>query len=409
MIAPLSSAVPPVSVAAKSRRIRLLLGLHLLVALLSILLGFLPFPAPDARWQIRTARFQLEVASHAPADEVALPHNWLTRGPDGTAGFYRVPVNPAALARNGESLAIFIPRFTARVDVLVNGRRIASSGGAPSIETVARNTSLLAPVPAGLWRPYDNLVEIRIETRGILSGFLDRLYIGPEDALRPAFEARTTVFILLPALLAIFSLVLAGLLLVHWLRREEAGGHAVLALALLLGSLHALNLVPASPLYSESLHRALHAMPVLEAPLTAIAVTLMLGHRLGHPLVYLVPGVGLFLLGLFGNFQLFTIGMVTIGLPIVGFFLGLIVWLGASIAIREGHRAGLILSLAGSATLLLWLHDLFVVTNIIAESRIVLARLFYPLVTSVLGAAVVIRLIVSGNGAKTMQRRDSRP
>lgn len=405
MIAPLLSVVPPVSVATKRRRTRLLLGLHLLMALLAIGFGFLPFPTPDARWEIRTARFQLEAASHMAADEIALPHNWLTRGPDGTAGFYRVPVDPAALARNGENLAIFIPRFTARVDVLVNGRRIASSGGAPSIESVARNTSLLAPVPAGLWRAYDNLVEIRIETRGILSGFLDRLYIGPENALRPAFEARTTIFILLPALLAIFSLFISGLLLIHWLRREETGGYAVLALALLLGSLHALNLVPASPLYSETLHRALHAMPVIEAPLTAIAVTLLLGHRLGHPVVYLVPGGGLFLLGLFGNFQLFTIGMVTIGLPIIGFFLGLIVWLSASIAVREGHRTGLVLSLAGSATLLLWLHDLFVVTNIIAESRIVLARLFYPVVTSVLGTAAVIRLAFAPAAASRPRRR----
>lgn len=406
MIAPLPSAVSPGIAAAKGRRIRLLLGLHLLVALLALLSGFLPFPAPDARWQVRTAQFQLEAASHAPSDEVALPHNWLTRGPDGSVGFYRIPVDPAALARNGETLAIFIPRFTARVDVLVNGRRIASSGGAPSIETVARNTSLLAPVPVGIWRPYDNLVEIRIETRGILTGFLDRVSIGPETALRPAFEARTTIFIRLPALLAIFSVVLAGLLLGHWLRHEEADGHAVLALSLLLGSLHALNLVPGSPLYSESLHRALHAMPVLEAPLMAIAVALMLGHRLGHPLVYLVPGVGLFLLGLFGNFQLFTIGMVTVGLPIVGFFLGLIVWLGASGAIREGRRAGLILSLAGGATLLFWLHDLFVVTNIIAESRIVLARLFYPLVTNALGAAVVIRLaLVPGAASRRRPKK----
>ena len=100
--------------------------------------------------------------------------------------------------------------------------------------------------------------------------------------------------------------------------------------------------------------------------------------------------------------------MVTVGLPMIGLFLGLIVWLSASAAIREGSRTGLLLSLAGSATLLFWLHDLLVVTNILAESRILLARSFYPLITSLLGTLLVIRLTVSGNGARTPQRRDSR-
>lgn len=409
MIAPLPPVAPPATATTRGGRTRVVLALHLLVTLLAVLAGLLPFPSPDARWQIAAAPFQLEGAPHIGPHEVALPHNWLMREPDGTAGIYSLQVDPAALGPAGESRAIFIPRFTARVDVLVNGRRIATSGDSPGIETVARNTSILAIVPAALWQPSDNLIQIRIETRGILSGFLDRIYIGPEGALRPAHERRTAIFILLPALLAVVSVFLAGMLLVHWLRNEGAGAYATLALALLLGAIHALNLIPSSPFYSAPLHRALHVMPVLEAPLTAIAIVLMLGHRLGHPLLYLVPGVGLFLIGAFGSFQLFTIGMVTVGLPMIGFFLGLVIWLSASAAIREGSRAGLLLSLAGSSTLLFWLHDLLVVTNILADSRILLARSFYPLITSLLGTLLVIRLTVSGKGAKMIQRRDSRP
>lgn len=408
MIAPLPPAAPAAIAATKGGRIRVVLALHLLVTLLAVLVGLLPFPSPDSRWQITAAPFQLEGATHIGPHEVALPHNWLMREPDGTAGFYTLQVDPAALGPTGESRAIFIPRFTARVDILVNGRRIATSGDAPGIETVARNTSMLAIVPAAVWQPSGNLVQIRIETRGILSGFLDRIYIGPESALRPAHERRTAIFIVLPIVLAFVSVFLASVLLVHWLRNENTGAYATLALALLLSAIHALNLIPSSPLYSAPLHRALHVMPVLEAPLTAIAVALMLGHRLGHPLLYLVPGAGLFLLGVFGNFQIFTVGMVTLGLPMIGFFLGLIVWLSASAAIREGSRAGLLLSLAGSTTLLFWLHDLLVLTNMLADSRILLARSFYPLITSLLGVLLVIRLMIPGKGARTLQRRDSR-
>lgn len=387
----------------------MVLALHLLVTLLAVVAGMLPFPSPDARWQVSTAPFQLEGATHVGPQEVALPHNWLIREPDGTAGFYSVEVDPAALGPAPESHAILIPRFTARVDVLVNGRRIATSGDTPGIETVARNTSMLAVVPAAAWQPSGNLVQIRIETRGILSGFLDRIYIGPERTLRPAHERRTAIFITLPTVLAFVSVFLAAMLLVHWLRNENTGAYATLALALLLSAIHALNLAPASPLYNAPLHRALHAIPVLEAPLTAIAIALMLGHRLGHPLLYLLPGAALFLIGVFGDFQLFTIGMVTVGLPMIGLFLGLIVWLSASAAIREGSRAGLLLSLAGSMTLLFWLHDLLVVTNIISESRILLARSFYPLITSVLGMALVVRLMISGSGATSLPRRKPGP
>lgn len=396
----------PTIARTRGARRRILLALHLLVAFLAVIVGNLPFPQPDARWQISSARFQIEGTFHPGVRDVTLPHNWLTREPDGTAGFYRIPVDPTAMNHGRENIAVFIPRFTARVDVLANGRRIASSGGAPGIETVVRNTGVFATVPPEIWQPGGNLVEVRVETRGILSGFLDRLYIGPESALKPAFERRTAIFIQFPAALAVFSLLLAGILLIHWLRHDEASGYAVLALSLLFGTIHAFNLLPSSPLYSEAIHRALHVMPVLEAPLTAIAVALMLGHRFGHPLVYLLPGAVLFLFGLFGNFKLFTIGMVAIGLPMIGFFLGLIIWLGASITINEGSRAGLMISLAGSATLLLWLHDLFVVTNVIADSRIVLARLLYPLLTGILGTALVIWLNLP---PRTSERAEARP
>src|SRR5262249_54147172 len=87
--------------------------------------------------------------------------------------------------------SVFLPRFMNGVEVAVNGTVILDSRRDRAANRPDRNAPELAVIPASLLREGANSLTIRLFVWGPLTGFLDSVYVGPDDELRPTHERRT--------------------------------------------------------------------------------------------------------------------------------------------------------------------------------------------------------------------------
>ena len=89
--------------------------------------------------------------------------------------------------------SVFVPRFTNGVEVAINGVVVLDSRRDPAANRPDRNTAAIAVIPSSLLRAGANDLTIRLFVWGPITGFLDRLYVGPRrrpaSLLRPAHAA----------------------------------------------------------------------------------------------------------------------------------------------------------------------------------------------------------------------------
>ena len=93
--------------------------------------------------------------------------------------------SPGARAKRRQAWSVYLPRFTNGVVVSVNGVEILDSRRDPSANRPDRATPEIAVIPASLLRDGSNELVIRLFVWGPISGFLDRVYVGPDAELRP--------------------------------------------------------------------------------------------------------------------------------------------------------------------------------------------------------------------------------
>ena len=98
-------------------------------------------------------------------------------------------------ARRGRAWSVFLPRFTNGVEVAVNDVVILDSRRDPAANRPDRNTPEIAVIPASLLRDGANAVSIRLFIWGPMTGFLERVYVGPDELLRPSYDLRTLIFV----------------------------------------------------------------------------------------------------------------------------------------------------------------------------------------------------------------------
>ena len=370
-----------------------------------------PFPLPAEEWRLARAEFyRLDGADVTPR-LVSLPHNWARTKDGAGTGQYSITLEKSAFADAKEDIVLFVPRFTYRLEVRLNGHMLATSAVTPSIETIARNTSMLVPLHHALWNDGKNSLELRLEARGNISGFLDTLFIGPDSALRPAHERRLLLFIWLPVVLAALSLGMAVILFLFWWWREGEEAYGLMALSLSCSISAAFIFLPVSLWFDPEIHMAWHAIPVLEAAFIVLAIRRMLGLHIGWFWVLLVPGAVLPLLVWTVGISFFIKIMVLVGLPMIALSFAHVSWIGLRAALREGNALGLWLSLSTSVALLCWVLDMMVITNVLGERRILFTRSVYPLFTSVLATFMVVRFVtflnLADNFAQMLTQRVS--
>src|SRR5262249_12372255 len=150
----------------------------------------------------------------------------------------------------------------------VNGIVIHDSRRDPAANRPDRNTPEIADIPASLLRDGANDLSIRLFVWGPIPGFLDRVWVGPDEALRPYYDLRTLLFVTLPVVFSAWQAILAVILGIMWLMRRHEPAYGVLAAAMAVGFLQALL---QTPMIETPLSR-FNAIVIASAPLESALV-----------------------------------------------------------------------------------------------------------------------------------------
>lgn len=346
-------------------------------------------PPPEAPARYRLTEAMLADASGERA--VSLPHHYPSRFTLDDPPLYRLRFERQAAAA-GQAWSVFLPRFTNGVEVAVNGAVVLDSRRDPDANRPDRNTPELATIPAPLLREGANELTVRLFVWGPLTGFLDRLYVGPDDELRPAYGRRAALFLTLSVVFSAWQAILAVILGIMWLKRRHEPAYGILAAAMALGTAQAFVSTP----MGQSLFAGLNALLVASAPLESAFVLVFVVLFLGlkpprYVAAVFVPGLLIVALGLSGDPHLVRRAYLLLGPPTVGFCLIAIAIVVARSAVERRDAVSLILGCAITVVVTCWVHDMLSVLNILSDRRIFIARLSYSALLVAIGAGLTWR------------------
>ncbi len=356
------------------------LALQALIVGLCLLLAALPAPEPPARYGLSQARLE-------PADRaVTLPHHLDTRYTMDDPPLFRLSFQGPAAPQPGEAWAVMLPRFTNGVVVAVNGVEILDSRRTPSANRPDRSTPEIAVVPSVLLRPGPNELTVRLLVWGPLTGFLDQIYVGPDEALRTAYERRVLLFVTLPVVLAAWQSILAVILGMMWLMRRHEPEYGALAASMALGVAQTFISAPSG----QSLYGGLNAVLVASAPLesafAAVFFVLFLGLRLPRAAALLfLPGLIITVTGLLGGPHPVRGVYLLLGPPTVAFCLGLTAVLIALAFLRRRDAITLLLGSAVTVVMVFWAYDVLSILDIAPDRRIFFSRISYSVMVIAVG------------------------
>lgn len=376
-----------------SRLVRYIL-LQLLIAAVWAVILRLPPPEPSAQYQL--SGFTLNEGGNTRA--VTLPHFSASRFSMNDPPLYTARFDWPGDATKGTTQegwqggwSVLLPRFTNGVEVSVNGVVILDSRRDPAANRPDRNTPEIADIPASLLRHGENDLAIRLFIWGPISGFLDRVFVGPDEALRPSYDARTLLFVTLPVVFSAWQAILAVILGIMWVMRRHEPAYGVLAAAMAIGVLQAFLQTPMGESPFSRLNVVLISSAPLESALVLTFALLFFGWK-WQRWAYLLfaPGVLLALGGLFGNQALSRALFLVLGVPMVGLSLLVLGYAAARAALQRQNVAGLLLGCAVTAMLTGWIFDLLSVFQLM-PNRIFVARLSYSAILVAIGAGLTWR------------------
>jgi signal transduction histidine kinase len=362
-------------------------ALQLLIVIACIYALHQSLPEPPSRYLV--TGFNLKEGSTERS--VTLPHYTSSRSSAVDPLLYSGHFNwPGGEAQRAWS--VFLPRFNNGVEVAVNGVAILDSRRDPSANRPDRNTPAIAVIPAPLLRDGDNVLGIRLLVWGPLTGFLDRIYVGPDDVLRPYYEQRTLLFVTLPVVISAWQAILAVILTIMGVVRRHEPAYGILAAAMALGVAQAF--LPTA--VDKSQYSRLNAILIVSAPIEGAFVLsfamLFLGWRWPrYGLLLFAPGLLLVAVALFGDQTLTGQSFVLLGVPTVGLYLVLLALMVARSVLKRQDVATFVLGCAVTIVLTGWAHDLLAVLQIIPDGRIFLARLSYSAMLVAIGAGLTWR------------------
>lgn len=358
----------------------------LIAGLCILLLGQSP-PEPPARHRLTEA-----VLTEAGGERaVSLPHHFPSRFTLDDPPLYRLSFERPADAA-AQSWSVFLPRVSNGAEVAVNGAVILDSRRDPDANRPDRNTPQIATIPAPLLRDGANTLTIRLLVWGPLTGFLDQVYVGPDEELRPAYRRRDALFLTLPVVFSAWQAILAVILGIMWLMRRHEPAYGILAAAMALGAAQAFGTTPLSHSPFAGLNAVLVASAPLESAFVLVFILMFLGLRPPRylPLIF-VPGLLIVAIGLFGNPMSVRTAYLVLGPPVVGLCLFAIAMVLAVVAVRRRDMTALVLGCAITIVLTCWIHDLLSVSNVLTDRRIFTSRLSYSALVITIGAGLTWR------------------
>ncbi|WP_454651991.1 sensor histidine kinase [Bradyrhizobium liaoningense] len=322
---------------------------------------------------------------------VTLPHFTSSRSSLADPPFY----TGAFTFQSGDAASgwsVFLPRFSNAVEVAVNGVVVLDSRRDANANRPDRNTPQIALIPASLLREGGNEITVRLFVWGPLKGFLDTVYVGPDAALRPAYETRTLLFVTLPVVFSAWQAILAVILAIMWLMRRREPVYGVLAVAMVLGVVQAFAQAPVPPATASRLAAVLLASAPIESALVVVFGVLFFGWRWPrYGTLLFVPGVLVFVVGLIGGPPLPRILFLVLGIPTVGLCLLLMACVTAAAVVRRQDAASFTIGCAVTIVLVCWIQDMLTVLEIETNDRIFVSRLSYSAMLVAIGAGLTWR------------------
>ncbi|TQF37130.1 histidine kinase [Bradyrhizobium sp. UNPF46] len=297
--------------------------------------------------------------------------------------------------RRGEAASgwsVYLPRFSNAIEVAVDGVVVLDSRRDANANRPDRNTPQIAAIPASLLREGANEITVRLFVWGPLKGFLDTVYVGPDAALRPAYETRTLLFVTLPVVFSAWQSILAVILAIMWLMRRREPVYGVLAVAMVLGVVQAYVPPPVPPAATSRLASVLLASAPIESALVVMFGVLFFGWRWPrYGMLLFVPGLVVFVVGLIGGPPLPRILFLVLGIPTVGLCLLLMAWVTATAVVRRQDAASFTIGCAVTIVLVCWIRDMLTVIEIVNTDRIFVSRLSYSAMLVAIGAGLTWR------------------
>ena len=209
------------------------------IVLACLLLLSVPLPQPPEHYRLTEAM----LSAARPDSPSACPITSLLAPTADAPQVFTLPFDRPPGARD-QAWSVLVPRFISGVEVAVNGADILDSRRHPAANRPDRNTPEIVTIPAVLLHDGSNVLTVRLHVWGPLTGFLDNVYVGPDEALRPAYETRALLFLALPVVFAAWQAILAVLLGVMWLKRRHEPAYGILAAAMALGVVRAFATAP---------------------------------------------------------------------------------------------------------------------------------------------------------------------
>ncbi|MCP3473833.1 ATP-binding protein [Bradyrhizobium sp. CCGUVB1N3] len=384
--------VEPLVTAKARRRLRLtrlvpyvLLQVLIVIACI-LMLRLMPPDDPD---DYAVSEFSLR--ENGATQAVTLPHYTSSRYSLQDPPLYS---GPFTFRANGAQTAwsVFLPRFSNAVEVAVNGVVILDSRRDDTANRPDRNTPQIAVITSSLLHDGSNQLTVRLFVWGPLKGFLDTVYVGPDDALRPTYETRTLLFVTLPVVFSAWQSLLAVILAIMWLMRRREPVYGVLALGMLIGALQAFVPPPVPPAPYPQLAAILLASAPIESALVVVFATLFFGWRWPrYGMLLFVPGLSILLVGLIASQPLPRIVFLFLGVPTVGLCLMLLAIIVTNAVIKRQDAASFTFGCAVTIVLTCWFHDMLSVFDIVPDDRTFVTRLSYSAMLVAIGAGLTWR------------------
>ncbi len=360
--------------------------LQALIAVACILALRQSLPEPPAEYLVAT----LELSGHGVERPVALPYfSPLRHAMDDPPRFTGHFDRPAGEA--GRAWSVFLPRFTNGVEVSVNGVVILDSRRHPAANRPDRNTPQIAVIPASVLHDGTNEISIRLFIWGPITGFLDRIWVGPDELLRPSYNLRSTIFVTLPVVFSSWQAILAVILGIMWVMRRHEPAYGLLAAAMAVGVGQAFLPTPMGETTFSRLNVILISSAPLECGLVLTFALLFSGWKWRpYGWIIFVPGLLLALAGLFGNQALTRTLFMLIAVPMVGVTLVIMAIVTARSVLKRQNIASLLLGCAVTIMLTCWIIDLLSMFQVI-HNRIFTSRLSYSVMLVAIGAGLTWR------------------
>ncbi len=291
-----------------------------------------------------------------------------------------------------DAWSVYVPRFTNGIEIVVNGIELFDSRRDPSANRPDRATPEIAVIPASLLREGANDLVIRLYAWGPVSGFLDRLFVGPDDVLRPYYEGRALLFLTLPMVFSAWQGMLAVILIVLWALRRHEPAYGVLAVAMALGAIQPFLQTTIDEPAHPHLNAALIASAPLESAFVLAFATLFFARRWpSYAAVIFVPGIMLILIGLFASPEALRGSFLLLGIPAIAINLALLALVVAWSELRRQDVPSLLLGCAVTIVMTCLAHDVLSVAQILPDHRLFFSRLSYSVMLIAIGAGLTWR------------------